>query len=87
MHFLRLSFSNDRGDTLAARLDLPVDEKPVAYAVFAHCFTCTKNLNAVVNINQALAREGIATLRFDFTGLGESEGDFTESGFPPMLPI
>ncbi len=81
MHFLRLSFSNDRGDTLAARLDLPVDEKPVAYAVFAHCFTCTKNLNAVVNINQALAREGIATLRFDFTGLGESEGDFTESGF------
>jgi alpha/beta superfamily hydrolase len=81
MHFLRLSFKNERGEQLAARLDLPVDEKPVAYAVFAHCFTCTKNLNAVVNINQALAGEGIATLRFDFTGLGESEGDFSYTSF------
>lgn len=81
MHFLKLSFRNERGENLAARLDLPVDEKPVAYAVFAHCFTCTKNLNAVVNINQALAGEGIATLRFDFTGLGESEGDFSETSF------
>ena len=53
----------------------------LAYAVFAHCFTCTKNLNAVVNINQALAKEGIATLRFDFTGLGESEGDFSQTSF------
>ena len=81
MHFLKLSFRNERGENLAARLDLPVDEKPVAYAVFAHCFTCTKNLNAVVNINQALAGEGIATLRFDFAGLGESEGDFSETSF------
>ena len=81
MHFLKLSFRNERGENLAARLDLPVDEKPVAYAVFAHCFTCTKNLNAVVNINQALAKEGIATLRFDFTGLGESEGDFSQTSF------
>ena len=81
MHFLKLSFRNERGENLAARLDLPVDEKPLAYAVFAHCFTCTKNLNAVVNINQALAKEGIATLRFDFTGLGESEGDFSQTSF------
>lgn len=81
MHFLKLSFRNERGENLAARLDLPVDEKPATYAVFAHCFTCTKNLNAVVNINQALANEGIATLRFDFTGLGESEGDFSETRF------
>ncbi len=81
MHFLKLTFKNEKGESLAARLDLPVDEKPVAYAVFAHCFTCTKNLNAVVNINRALAREGIATLRFDFTGLGESEGDFSHTSF------
>ena len=58
MHFLKLSFKNEKGENLAARLDLPVDEKPVAYAVFAHCFTCTKNLNAVVNINRALAQRG-----------------------------
>jgi uncharacterized OsmC-like protein/alpha/beta superfamily hydrolase len=81
MHFLKLTFKNEKGESLAARLDLPVDEKPVAYAIFAHCFTCTKNLNAVVNINRALAREGIATLRFDFTGLGESEGDFSHTSF------
>jgi len=81
MRFLKLSFKNEQGERLAARLDLPVDEKPVAYAIFAHCFTCTKNLNAVVNINRALATEGIATLRFDFTGLGESEGDFSHTSF------
>ncbi len=81
MHFLKLSFKNEKGEQLAARLDLPADEKPLAYAVFAHCFTCTKNLNAVVNINRALAQEGIATLRFDFTGLGESEGDFSHTSF------
>jgi uncharacterized OsmC-like protein/alpha/beta superfamily hydrolase len=81
MRFLKLSFKNPQGEQLAARLDLPVDEKPIAYAMFAHCFTCTKNLNAVVNINRALAKEGIATLRFDFTGLGESEGDFSRTSF------
>jgi uncharacterized OsmC-like protein/alpha/beta superfamily hydrolase len=81
MHFLKLSFKNEKGEQLAARLDLPADEKPIAYAVFAHCFTCTKNLNAVVNINRTLASEGIATLRFDFTGLGESEGDFSHTSF------
>lgn len=81
MSFQKLQFENAQGVRLAARLDLPVDEKPVAYAIFAHCFTCTKNLNAVVNINRALARERIAVLRFDFTGLGESEGDFSETNF------
>jgi putative redox protein len=81
MRFQKLSFRNEQGKRLAARLDLPMDEKPSAYAVFAHCFTCTKNLNAVVNINRALASKGIAVLRFDFTGIGESEGDFQETNF------
>ncbi len=81
MQFQKLSFKNSAGETLSARLDLPADEKPRGYAIFAHCFTCSKNLNAVVHINRALAREGIAVLRFDFTGLGESEGDFSETNF------
>ena len=79
MQFLKLNFENKEGKKLAARLDLPADEKPAAYALFAHCFTCTKNLTAVVNINRALAKNGIAVLRFDFTGLGESEGDFSDT--------
>lgn len=81
MQFQKLFFENAQGVRLAARLDLPLGKKPLAYAIFAHCFTCTKNFNAVVNINRALAREGIAVLRFDFTGLGESEGDFGETNF------
>ncbi len=81
MQFQKLYFKNPDGKRLAARLDLPLDEKPTAFAVFAHCFTCTKNFNAVVNINRALAQHGIAVLRFDFTGLGESEGDFSETSF------
>ncbi len=52
-----------------------------AHALFAHCFTCSKDLRAVVAIAKALAEEGIATLRFDFTGLGESEGEFADTGF------
>jgi putative redox protein len=81
MQFQKLYFKNPDGKRLAARLDLPLDEKPTTFAVFAHCFTCTKNFNAVVNINRALAMHGIAVLRFDFTGLGESEGDFSETSF------
>ncbi|MFQ5583590.1 MAG: alpha/beta fold hydrolase [Calditrichia bacterium] len=77
----KLYFKNSEGEKLAARLDLPLDGKPKAYALFAHCFTCSKNLKAVSNINRALTREGIAVLRFDFTGLGESEGDFAETNF------
>lgn len=81
MQFQRFTFKNASGQELAARLDLPLDQKPAAYAIFAHCFTCTKNFNAVINIDKALTREGIAVLRFDFTGLGESEGDFSETSF------
>lgn len=76
-----IRFPGADGQQLAARLDLPVDGKPIAYALFAHCFTCTKNLRAVGNISSALTRARIGVLRFDFTGLGESEGDFADTNF------
>lgn len=76
----RLEFPGPSGATLAARLDLPGG--PVrAYALFAHCFTCSKDLRAVRRIAAELAREGIAVLRFDFTGLGSSEGEFASTNF------
>lgn len=74
-------FPNADGRMLAGRLDLPANGRPRAYALYAHCFTCGKDVRAAVNISRALAREGIACLRFDFTGLGESEGDFSETTF------
>jgi len=74
-------FSNSRGERLAATLDLPEDEQPISYALFAHCFTCTKSLKAAINIAAALNREKIAVLRFDFTGLGQSEGTFADTNF------
>ncbi len=77
----RLIFANRDGHELVGRLDLPVAGQPVAYAIFAHCFTCTKNLTAVSRITSAMAQRGIGTLRFDFTGLGESDGDITETSF------
>ena len=81
MKTIKLHFPNAEGLRLSARLELPVDKKPSAYAIFAHCFTCTKNLMAVTNISRALTSKGIAVLRFDFTGLGESEGDFADTNF------
>ncbi len=76
-----LSFPNDHGDLLAARLSLPPDGRPVAFALFAHCFTCNRNLNAVRRISQEMSDHGLAVLQFDFTGLGDSEGDFSDTGF------
>jgi putative redox protein len=81
MQLKKITFKNVAGQDLSARLDLPVDSRPVAYAVFAHCFTCSKNIKAIANISRALVREGIAVFRFDFTGLGESEGDFADTNF------
>lgn len=75
-----LSFTSASGAELAARLDLPSSE-PRAYAVFAHCFTCSKDSKAATFVSQALASRGIATLRFDFTGLGQSGGNFADSSF------
>ncbi|MCH2081982.1 MAG: bifunctional alpha/beta hydrolase/OsmC family protein [Saprospiraceae bacterium] len=77
----KIYFKNTTAEQLAARLELPVNQKPIAYALFAHCFTCNKNLTAVRNISRSLNLNGIAVLRFDFTGLGESEGDFADTNF------
>ena len=81
MKTVKVNFKNEEGLVLAARLEMPVDQRPTAFAIFAHCFTCTKNLMAVTNISRALTSKGIAVLRFDFTGLGESEGDFADTNF------
>jgi putative redox protein len=81
MHTRKISFENASGHKLAALLDLPVDDEPIAYALFAHCFTCSKDYKGVVRVSRALAAEGVAVLRFDFTGLGESEGDFSQTTF------
>lgn len=77
----RIEFKNRDGLKLSANLSLPVNGKIRAYALFAHCFTCNKNLKAIHNIKDALNTKGYALLRFDFTGLGESGGDFSETNF------
>ncbi|HEY3258678.1 MAG TPA: alpha/beta fold hydrolase [Pseudonocardiaceae bacterium] len=76
----RLEFPGSQGASLSARLDLP-DGEPRAYALFAHCFTCSKDAIAAATISRALAEFGIAVLRFDFTGLGQSGGDFGNTDF------
>lgn len=76
----RLQFAGHSGAILAARLDLP-NGRLRGYAIFAHCFTCSKDLAAARRIAAELAREGIAVLRFDFTGLGSSEGEFASTNF------
>ncbi len=77
----RVEFPGGLGHKLAGRLEVPVDGRPLAYAVYAPCFTCTKNFRAVGRIAEAITAVGIALLRFDFTGLGDSEGDFAETTF------
>ena len=76
----KLTFSGADGAELAARLDLPAGP-PRAYALFAHCFTCTKDIFAAARIAAGLAAQGIAVLRFDFTGLGHSQGEFANTNF------
>src|SRR5438309_2806168 len=75
-----ISFPGESGAPLSARLDAPT-ESPLAYALFAHCFTCSKDTKAATYVSAALAEHGIAVLRFDFTGLGGSEGDFANTNF------
>lgn len=76
----KYDFVATAGHKLAGTISMPVG-KPRATAIFAHCFTCTRASLAATRISRALADRGIAVLRFDFTGLGESEGDFAQAGF------
>ena len=76
----KVEFTGSGGDTLAARLELPVGE-PRSYVLFAHCFTCGKDIFAARRIAEALTGLGFAVLRFDFTGLGASEGEFANTNF------
>ena len=76
----KLTFTGHAGDTLAARLDVP-NGPHLATAIFAHCFTCSKDITAARRIAARLSSMGIAVLRFDFTGLGHSEGEFENTSF------
>ena len=80
METLNLTFKNRNNMELSARLDLPTG-KPKTYALFAHCFSCSKNIKAAYHISHSLAHKGIAVLRFDFTGIGDSEGQFEDTNF------
>ena len=77
----KINFTNANGKTLSGRIDLPLQRDPHNFAIFAHCFTCTKDFSAVRNVSKALASEGFGVLRFDFTGLGDSDGDFADTNF------
>jgi putative redox protein len=81
MRSQQVTFNGSQGHALAGILDLPTDGEARVFALFAHCFTCSKNLRAVGNISRALTEAGIGLLRFDFTGLGDSEGDFSATNF------
>lgn len=81
MNIQKVSFTNKDKEQLAGRLELPLNREPHNFVVFAHCFTCTKNLTAIKNVVRALTASGFGVLRFDFTGLGESEGDFENTNF------
>ncbi len=80
MNTQKLEFPGHTGEMLAARLDMP-DDAPHAYVLFAHCFTCSKDIFAASRISASLVERGFAVLRFDFTGLGMSEGEFANTNF------
>jgi len=78
----RITFPASDGVTsLSARVELPASGQAAAWALFAHCFTCSKNIRAAVDITRALSSLGVGVVRFDFTGLGESEGEFADTNF------
>jgi uncharacterized protein len=76
----RVSFLGGSGSDLSGIVDLP-DDSPIATAVFTHCFTCSKDLKAIVRISRGLAEKGFGVLRYDLTGLGGSQGDFAKTNF------
>lgn len=80
-----VEFPGADGQTLAGLIDLPANKKPRAFALFAHCFSCSKDISAARTIARELAAKGIGVLRFDFTGLGESEGKFSDTNFSTNL--
>lgn len=75
----KITFQNPQGISLSGLLEAP--DAPSAYALFAHCFTCGKDIKAAARISKALVDNNVAVLRFDFTGLGGSDGDFSNSNF------
>lgn len=77
----KLKILNKKGITLQAYLELPANQNPNFFAIFAHCFTCSSSLNAVKHVSRALTNDGFGVVRFDFTGLGRSEGEFADSHF------
>lgn len=81
MRNTKVSFKNKEGYELRANLEVPADGHPHSYVIFAHCFTCSRNYTATRIISRALTHDGFAVLRFDFTGLGDSEGDFADTNF------
>ena len=81
MNIQKVTFLNRENQKLKGRIELPINQKPHNFAIFAHCFTCNKNLSAVKNISRELTANGFGVLRFDFTGLGESDGDFENTNF------
>lgn len=76
-----ITFTNEQGIELSGYLQKPVIGRPIAFAIFAHCFTCTKDSKAAKYISDVLVEKGIAVLRFDFTGLGNSGGKFSDTDF------
>ena len=81
MKTTKLEITNKKGLKLQAYLELPANQKPNNFAIFAHCFSCNSNFKATKNISRSLTNHGFGVLRFDFTGLGKSEGEFADSHF------
>lgn len=85
MNTIDVIFKNSRNNTLSGRIDFPFNEHITAFALFAHCFTCSMELKAISNINRPLTKNGIAVLRFDMSGIGKSEGSFPDSNFTTQI--
>ena len=81
---IKTSFIGSHGNRLDARLELPEGDAK-AFIIFSHCFTCTKDIITVYRSSRMLAQHGYAVLRFDFSGLGNSEGDFADSNFSTTI--
>src|SRR5699024_6157890 len=77
----KIEFPGSHGEKLSPRIDEPEQGMSKGAVLFAHCFTCSKNLKAIRHISRALARQGLGVFRFDFAGLGDSEGDFSVTDF------